>query len=122
MAFVIELDPPGIEELGADSAVVPPIEAPARPEAPPSAPGETIPADWRTVLDFERGWSGSVSAKQRAIRERFHISSPRYHQLLDRALELPEALAYDPALVARLRRVREARRRKRSARRVDAEG
>ncbi len=75
--------------------------------------------DWRAVLDFERDWSGTTVAKQRAVRERFAVSSARYHQLLDRALELPEALAYDPALVGRLRRVREVRRRKRFAARVE---
>jgi hypothetical protein len=78
--------------------------------------------DWRALLDFERGWSGPLTAKQRAIRESFGLSSARYHQLLDRALELPEALEHDPALVGRLRRLREARRGKRFARRVQVTG
>jgi hypothetical protein len=83
--------------------------------------GSCAPA-WRAVLDFERGWSGSLSAKQRAVRDRFGVTSARYHQVLDRALELPDALTYDPALVGRLRRIRETRRSKRFARRVDASG
>jgi Protein of unknown function (DUF3263) len=78
--------------------------------------------DWRALLDFERGWFGPLALKQRAIRDSLGLSSARYHQLLDRALELPDALAYDPALVGRLRRVREARRSKRFVRRVDASG
>ena len=78
--------------------------------------------DWRLVLDFERGWAGPLTAKQRAIRDSFGLSSARYHQLLDRALELPEALEHDPALVGRLRRLREARRGKRFARRVQVTG
>jgi hypothetical protein len=72
----------------------------------------------RTILDFEReSWKLSV-AKERAIRERFGFSAARYHQLLNRTLERPEALAYDPMLVRRLRRVREVRRRQRTADRL----
>ena len=74
--------------------------------------------DFRAVLDFERGpWQGSAR-KQQAIRERFGLSPARYHQVLDRVLELPEALEYDPMLVRRLRRLREARRAKRFAQRL----
>ncbi|HEX6230099.1 MAG TPA: DUF3263 domain-containing protein, partial [Actinomycetota bacterium] len=42
----------------------------------------------------------------------------RYHQLLMRAIDLPQALAYDPVLVRRLRRLRESRRRSRFAERL----
>jgi hypothetical protein len=38
--------------------------------------------------------------------------------MLMRAIDLPEALRYDPMLVRRLRRLRESRRRKRLARRL----
>jgi hypothetical protein len=69
----------------------------------------------RAVLDFEReSWKLQVT-KERAIRERFGFSPARYHQLLHRVIDRPEALAYDPMLVRRLRRVREARRRARTA-------
>lgn len=69
----------------------------------------------RQVLDFEReSWKLTVT-KERAIRERFGFSPARYHQLLHRVIDLPEALTYDPMLVRRLRRVREARRRARTA-------
>lgn len=69
----------------------------------------------RQLLDFEReSWKLTVS-KERAIRERFGFSPARYRQLLNRAIDLPEALAYDPMLIRRLRRVREARRRRRVA-------
>jgi hypothetical protein len=72
----------------------------------------------RALLDFEReSWKLSV-AKQRAIRERFGFSAARYHQLLNRLVDRPEALAYDPMLVRRLRRIREARRRRRTAERL----
>ena len=69
----------------------------------------------REVLDFERGWWQGSGPKERRIRERFGISAARYHQLLDRAIDRPEALTYDPLLVLRLRRLREARRRRRFA-------
>jgi hypothetical protein len=69
----------------------------------------------REVLDFEReAWKLSVT-KERAIRERFGFSPSRYHQLLHKVIDRPEALVYDPMLVRRLRRVREARRRARTA-------
>jgi hypothetical protein len=77
---------------------------------------------WREILDFERHWwQGSVS-KEAAVRKRFDISPARYHHLLNRLIEWPEALEYDPMLVRRLRRLREARRRKRFAGRLGAEG
>ena len=69
----------------------------------------------REVLDFEReAWKLSVT-KERAIRERFGFSPSRYHQLLHKVIDRPEALLYDPMLVRRLRRVREVRRRARTA-------
>jgi len=69
----------------------------------------------RQVLDFEReAWKLTVP-KKRAIRERFGFSPSRYHQILHRVIDRPEALAYDPMLVRRLRRVRDVRRRSRTA-------
>ncbi len=75
----------------------------------------------RAILDFEREWWKHPGPKERAIREGFGLSPARYHQLLNRAIDLPEALAYDPMLVRRLRRLREERRRKRFARRLGLE-
>ena len=69
----------------------------------------------RELLDFERTWWTSPGSKERAIRARFGLSAARYHQLLNRLIDEPEALIYDPMLVRRLRRLREARRRKRFA-------
>lgn len=72
----------------------------------------------REILDFEReSWRLQV-AKERAIRELFGISATRYHQLLRRIVDRPEALAYDPMLVRRLRRLREIRRKRRTAQRL----
>ncbi len=76
-----------------------------------------LPRD-REILDFERGWWQQQGPKERAVRERFGFSAARYQQLLNRAIDLPEALTYDPMLVRRLRRLREQRRRRRVATRL----
>jgi len=75
----------------------------------------------REILDFEREWWKHAGPKEKVIRERFGISAARYHQLLNRIVDRPEALKYDPMLIHRLRRLREARRRKRYARRLGLE-
>jgi hypothetical protein len=67
----------------------------------------------RSVLDLERRSPVPGASKALAIRRRLGLSPTRYHQLLVRAIDLPEALAYDPVVVRRLRRLREARRRSR---------
>lgn len=72
----------------------------------------------RGLLDFERESWKLHAPKERAIRERFGFSATRYHQLLNRVIEEPAALAYDPMLVRRLQRVREARRQRRVARQL----
>ncbi|HEX2025794.1 MAG TPA: DUF3263 domain-containing protein [Actinomycetota bacterium] len=72
----------------------------------------------RAVLDFERDWWRRPEAKERAIRERLGLSPTRYYQLLNRLIDEPDALAYDPMLVKRLRRLRVARRRQRFERNV----
>lgn len=75
----------------------------------------------RAVLEFERAGDWPGRAKGRAIRERLGISPTRYHQVLLGAIEGPEALAFDPMLVRRLRRLRDVRRRTRLARRLGLE-
>lgn len=71
----------------------------------------------REVLDFERSWWKYPGAKDSAIRDQFDMSSTRYFQLLHAVLDKPAALEHDVLLVRRLRRLRDARRRERSARR-----
>ncbi|MBA3690478.1 MAG: DUF3263 domain-containing protein [Actinobacteria bacterium] len=78
-------------------------------------PPAALPPGERELLDFERGWWQHQGPKERAIRERFAISATRYQQRLNRLVDLPEALTYDPMLVRRLRRLREQRRRRRVA-------
>jgi hypothetical protein len=67
----------------------------------------------RAILDFERSWWTEAGPKDTAIRERFELSGTRYYQLLAELMDDPEALAYDPRLIRRLRRVRDRRRRAR---------
>ena len=77
---------------------------------------------WQDVLEFERDRQRSTVAKDLAVRKRFGISPARYYQLLNRLIDRPEVLQYDPMLVQRLRRLRETRRRTRFARRLGPEG
>lgn len=72
----------------------------------------------RRILAFERQWWKYAGAKEQAIRDTFDLSATRYYQLLNALIDRPQALAYDPMLVKRLRRVRAARQRARSARRL----
>jgi Protein of unknown function (DUF3263) len=91
--------------------------APSTPPDPSAGRG-VLDRRARAILDFEReAWKLTV-AKERAVRERFGFSAARYHQLLNRAIDHPAAVIYDPMLVRRLRRLREVRRRRRSARRL----
>lgn len=70
------------------------------------------------ILDFEKQWWALPGTKESEIRERFDMSAPRYYQILNSIIDNPAALAYDPLLVKRLRRQRDARQRERSARRL----
>ena len=67
----------------------------------------------RAILDFERSWWTELGSKEAAIRERFALSTSRYYEILGDLMESPEAMAYDPLLVSRLRRFRDRRRRAR---------
>jgi hypothetical protein len=75
----------------------------------------------REILAFERHWWKYAGAKEQAVRELFDMSATRYYQVLNALLDRPEALAADPMLVKRLRRLRAARQRARSARRLGFE-
>ena len=73
------------------------------------------------ILAFERQWWKYAGAKEQAIRELFDMSATRYYQVLNALIDRSEALAHDPMLVKRLRRLRSARQRARSARRLGIE-
>lgn len=63
----------------------------------------------REVLAFERDWAVQEGHKQQAIRDHFGFTPAYYYQLLSRLLARPEAEAFDPLLVRRLRRRRQQR-------------
>lgn len=67
----------------------------------------------KAILDFERGWWAEPGPKETAIRERFELSATRYYQILQELLDDPDAMAYDPLVIRRLRRSRTRRRRER---------
>lgn len=75
----------------------------------------------RRILDFERQWWKQQGLKEQAIREKFDMGTTRYYQVLNQLLDSESALAHDPLLVKRLRRMRSQRQRKRSARRLGFE-
>lgn len=75
----------------------------------------------RKILEFERQWWKYAGAKEQAVRDLFDMSATRYYQVLNSLLDRPEAMAFDPMLVKRLRRLRSARQRTRSARRLGIE-
>ncbi len=70
------------------------------------------------ILALERLWWQYAGAKEQAIREKFDMSATRYYQVLNALIDREDALAFDPLLVKRLRRLRAGRQRSRSARRL----
>jgi hypothetical protein len=86
----------------------------------PVVTGELSDRD-REILAFERQWWKYAGAKEQAVRELFDMSATRYYQVLNALIDRPEALTADPMLVKRLRRLRAARQRARSARRLGIE-
>lgn len=63
----------------------------------------------RAILSFEGEWRRHAGAKEEAIRTELGLSPARYYQLLGRLIDTGPALEYDPMLVKRLRRIRDAR-------------
>ncbi|MDQ4006583.1 MAG: DUF3263 domain-containing protein [Actinomycetota bacterium] len=82
---------------------------------------ETLSERDRDILSFERQWWKYAGAKEHAIREKFDMSATRYYQVLNALIDREHAMAFDPLLVKRLRRLRSARQRARSARRLGFE-
>ncbi|MEH0969700.1 DUF3263 domain-containing protein [Micromonospora sp. CPCC 205546] len=67
----------------------------------------------RGILTFEQQWWRHAGAKEQAIRDTFGLSATRYYQLLNGLLDNPAALAVEPVLIGRLRRLRSSRARNR---------
>jgi hypothetical protein len=94
------------------------MEATARVREPAAPTGEALSERDQQVLAFERQWWKYAGAKEQAVRELFDMSATRYYQVLNALIDSPAALAHDPMLVKRLRRMRASRQRARSARRL----
>ncbi len=81
----------------------------------PAAPAQVgLTCREQEMLVFERQWWRRAGAKDTAIRTRFGLPPTRYYQVLNALVDRPEALAADPLVVGRLRRLRAARHRRRS--------
>ena len=94
------VSPPPAEEPGEASVQVTPVGLSRREHE---------------MLTFERQWWRQAGAKETAIRDRFGVPPTRYYQVLNALVDRPDALAADPLLVRRLRRLRGARARTRSS-------
>ena len=94
-----------------------PVVSPPRDEGPGenAAPPAGLSRREHEMLTFERQWWRSAGAKETAIREQFGVTPTRYYQVLNALVDRPAALAADPLLVRRLRRLRSARRRGRTS-------
>ena len=91
--------------------------------APAPAPGSrgVLSEREQQMLALEREWWKYSGAKEQAIRDLFNMSATHYYQALNALIDSEAALAHDPMLVKRLRRLRTSRQRARSARRLGAE-
>ncbi|MEV4809327.1 DUF3263 domain-containing protein [Micromonospora avicenniae] len=110
---------PAVEAVPGDEAV-----GPGRPDDPTetTADGSGSAVDAArpelterelAVLAFEQQWWRHAGAKEQAIRDTFGVSATRYYQLLNGLLDNPAALAAEPVLIGRLRRLRSSRARNR---------
>lgn len=88
----------------------------------PDPPSGGLTAREQEILAFERQWWKYAGAKEQAVRDLFELSSTRYYQVLNALIDRNDALAHDPMLVKRLRRMRQSRQRARSARRLGING
>lgn len=87
-----------------------------------AAPYEVAPLSERdaSILAFERQWWKYAGAKEDSIRDQFGMSATEYYQVLNALIDTEPALAHDPMLVKRLRRMRSSRQRGRASRTLDA--
>jgi hypothetical protein len=95
-----------------------PVVSPPRPEGPAEVSAQVLGVGLsrreHEMLTFERQWWRQAGAKETAIRDRFGVTPTRYYQVLNALVDRPDALAADPLLVRRLRRLRTARQQRRS--------
>jgi hypothetical protein len=85
------------------------------------AEGSSLSERDQQMLSLERQWWKYAGAKEQAIRELFDLSATHYYQILNALIDTEAALAHDPMLVKRLRRLRTSRQRARTARRLGSD-
>lgn len=88
---------------------------------PAPQPGSRLSERDQQMLGLERQWWKYAGAKEQAIRELFDLSATHYYQILNTLIDTEDALAHDPMLVKRLRRLRTSRQRARTARRLGSD-
>jgi hypothetical protein len=101
--------PPVESTVAPDSGAAPASEA-----GPARAAERALTQREMEILAFERLWWRHAGSKEQAIRDTFDLSATRYYQLLNALLDDPAALAWEPMLVKRLRRLRASRARLRT--------
>lgn len=72
--------------------------------------------DQAALLAFEENWPVHSGSKEEAIRRQLHLSVVDYYMRLNLLVSTESALAHDPVLVGRLRRVLDQRRAARAQR------
>ena len=96
-----------------------PVVSPPRADGSGEAYVQVLPVGLsrreHEMLAFERQWWRRPGAKETAIRDQFGVPPTRYYQVLNALVDRSDALAADPLLVRRLRRLRSARQRQRSS-------
>jgi hypothetical protein len=65
----------------------------------------------QAIISFESSWFTLDEPRHSAIRARFACSVEEYNLEVNRVIDLPAAMDFDPLTVRRLRRHRERRRR-----------
>ncbi len=61
------------------------------------------------LLDFEREWWRHAGSKESVVKENFGISLSEYYERLNHLIDSDAAMAAQPLLVKRLRRLRAQR-------------
>ncbi len=74
------------------------------------------------LIDFERSWWSSDQPKDAEIVDQFGLTTAEFYEQLHQLIDSPEALAHDPLVVRRLRRMRDRRRRERLGEMADSAG
>jgi Protein of unknown function (DUF3263) len=121
LSYVKSFEQFGIRQKGPGEAIMDSAMARASRSGEESEIADGLTRREHDILAFERQWWKFAGVKEDAIKELFSMSATRYYQVLNALVDRPEALAADPMLVKRLRRLRASRQKARAARRLGFE-